>query len=192
LRTRFTRLHRSGGRVCVSAPVSEGLDLSRPRGICPERVVGLSCSVQECNQFQRVSTGEVPCMKCVTESAWLCRCCRVLDSVSVCGFLPLSWFCCGSMVSYQFGHCLSVACSCPRAERTCPYPFPRGWCRACCCGPMRDFFVRPFGCCSIVLVAALSSCCCPVLCSCMRAELACTCLSPGGWCRVGCGRAMEM
>jgi hypothetical protein len=49
LRTRFTRLHRSGGRVCVSVPVSEGLDLGRPRGICPERVVELGCTVQGCN-----------------------------------------------------------------------------------------------------------------------------------------------
>jgi len=48
-RTMFTRLHRSGGRVCVSAPVSEGLDLSRPRGICPECVVELGFSMQGSN-----------------------------------------------------------------------------------------------------------------------------------------------
>ena len=54
LRTGITRLYRSGGRVCVSEPVSEGLHLSRPRGIGPERVPGLGYSVYGCNQFQRV------------------------------------------------------------------------------------------------------------------------------------------
>jgi len=125
------------------------------------------------------STGELLCMECVSEAAWLCRCCRVLDSVDACGFLILSQFCCSSMVPYQSGHCLSVACSCPRVERACPYPIPRGWCRACCCGAMRDFSDRPFGCCSIVSGTARRSCCCPVLCSGMRAEPACTC--PSAW-----------
>ena len=39
----------------MSAPVSKGLDLSRPRGFCPERVVGLDCFVEGCSPCQGVS-----------------------------------------------------------------------------------------------------------------------------------------
>ena len=39
----------------MAAPVSEGLDLSRPRGFCPERVVGLGCSVEGCSPCPGVS-----------------------------------------------------------------------------------------------------------------------------------------
>jgi len=46
-KTRFVRLPRSGGRVSVSASVSEGLDLGRP-GFFPELVVGLDCFVEGC------------------------------------------------------------------------------------------------------------------------------------------------
>jgi len=53
--TRFVRLPRSRGWICVAAPVSEGLDLSRPRGFCPERVVGLNCFVEGCSPCPEVS-----------------------------------------------------------------------------------------------------------------------------------------
>ena len=39
----------------MAAPVSEGLDLSRPRGFCPEHVVGLSCFVEGCSLCPGVS-----------------------------------------------------------------------------------------------------------------------------------------
>ena len=87
LRTRFTRLHRSGGRVCVSPPVSEGLDLSRPRGICRERVVGLSYSVQGCNQFQRVSLHGRSAMHEVCD-----RICLALSVLPGAGLGQFLWF----------------------------------------------------------------------------------------------------
>jgi len=39
----------------VAAPVSGGLDLSRPRGFYPERVVGLNCFAEGCSPCPGVS-----------------------------------------------------------------------------------------------------------------------------------------
>jgi len=53
--TGFVRLPQSGGRICVAAPISKGLDLSRPREFCPERIDGLNCFVEGCSPGPGVS-----------------------------------------------------------------------------------------------------------------------------------------
>ena len=136
------------------------------------------------------AAGEVPCKECVSESAWFCRCFQMPNSASVCAFLPSSRICCRSMVPYRCGRCVSAPRSGPRAERACPYPSPREWYRACCCGAMGDISVWPFGCCSIASVAAWWSCCFSVICSGPKADQACTYPSPRGWYREGRRRVM--
>jgi len=131
-------------------------------------------------------------MECVSESAELCRCLQMSASASFCAGLPSSRMCCRSLVQCQFGRCVSAPHSGLRTEPPCPYPSLRGWYRTLCSRGIGEISVRPCVCCSIASVSVQSSCCCSVLCSNPEAELACTCPSPEGWCRVGCSVGMDL
>ena len=104
--------------------------------------------------------------------------------------LQLFLFCCRCMVSCRGGCCFSAPRSGSRTERACPCPFPKEWYHASCSRGMGKISVRLCGCYSISSVSARCSCCCSVPCSGPKTERACTCPSPRGWCRAGCGRGM--
>ena len=92
-------------------------------------------------------------MRCLSQSAWLAGCLHVFCPSSADFFWCWlgSSFCCRSLVACRVSCPCSVPCSGPRTERACPYPSPRGWCRASQGGSL-EFCRR--------IPAGLCDCCC--------------------------------